>query len=179
MTRLKERYNNEVVPKLKKDLGRENPWALPRLEKVVINMGVGKALENRKRLEAAAKDLAAITGQKPVLTKARTSISAFKLREGQEIGCKVTLRGSRMYEFLDRLINVAIPRIKDFRGLPVKGFDSHGNYTMGMGDQFVFPEIVPDQVEFPQGMNITVVFKNGQKGASHRLLEHLGMPFQR
>ncbi len=177
--RLEKRYREEVVPSLMARLGIGNPMQVPRLEKVVVNMGVGKAVENRKRLETAAEELALITGQKPVIAAARTSISAFRLREGMPIGCRVTLRRARMYEFLDRLISVVIPRIRDFRGIPTGSFDGRGNFSMGLSEQIVFPEISIDKVEFVQGMNITMVMSGRNDEWSLELLRALGMPFQR
>lgn len=178
MARLLERYRTEVVPQLKKALGTENSLALPRLDKIVVSMGVGKALENKNRLDAAARDLATITGQKPLVTRARKSVAGFKLRKGQEIGLKVTLRGRRMYEFLDRLITVVIPRIRDFRGLSPRAFDDAGNYNMGISEQVVFPEINIDKMEFVQGMNITIGVKARKPEHSFELLRRLGVPFR-
>jgi large subunit ribosomal protein L5 len=178
MARLFEKYKKEAVPALKEKLNLKNVMAVPRLEKIVVNAGVGKAIENKDRIEAAVKDIAAITGQKPVVTRARQSISGFKLRQGEKIGCKVTLRGKVMYEFLDKLISVVIPRLRDFRGLDPKSFDTQGNFNMGIGEQSVFPEISIDQVQFVQGMDITMVISNGSKKASHELLKALGMPFR-
>jgi len=178
MARLLETYKNRVVPELMKKFGYTNPMAVPCIEKVVVNMGVGKATENKKRLEDAIRDLATITGQKPVVTRARKSVAAFKVREGQEIGCKVTLRGKRMYEFLDRLISLAIPRIRDFRGIPATSFDGRGGYTLGLAEQVVFPEINIDKVEFVQGMDITVRITGNSDEASRELLRLLGFPFK-
>ncbi len=177
--RLLEKYRAEVIPKLKEKFGIENLLALPRLEKIVVNMGVGKALENKNRIDHAVRDLATITGKKPVVAKARRSVSGFRLRQGNPIGVFVTLRKDRMYEFLDRLISIAIPRIRDFRGLDPKGFDGHGNYNMGLSEQIVFPEINLDKLEFVQGMNVTIVTtaKNDEQG--YELLLGLGMPFKR
>jgi large subunit ribosomal protein L5 len=179
MARLLDAYKEKVVPELKKRFGYANTLAVPRVEKIVVNMGVGKATENKKRLEDAVKDLAAITGQKPLITRARKSVSAFKLRRGNEIGCKVTLRGKRMYEFLDRLISLAMPRIRDFRGFSPESFDKFGNYTLGLAEQLVFPEINIDKVEFVQGMDITIVVTGGSAEASRELLRMLGFPFRR
>ncbi len=178
MTRLLEHYQNEVKPKLMEELGRKNPMAVPSISKIVVNMGVGQAVQNRKRLEDAMRDLATITGQKPAITKARRSVSSFRLREGTPIGCKVTLHGKRMYEFLDRLISIAIPRIRDFRGLSRDAFDSTGNYSLGLEDQIIFPEINIDKVEFAQGMDVTLVTtaKNDEEG--YRLLKLMGMPLR-
>lgn len=180
MARLMVKYNEEIVPELKKRLGRDNIMSIPKLEKIVINMGVGKAIENKRRLECAVKDLSLITGQRPVITKAKKSIAGFKLRAGQEIGCKVTLRKHRMYEFLDRLICIAIPRIRDFRGVSRKSFDPFGNYSLGIRDQSVFPEINLDTVEFLQGMDINMVIKNSKSSQeSIELLSLFGMPFKK
>ncbi|HZN61179.1 MAG TPA: 50S ribosomal protein L5 [Planctomycetota bacterium] len=178
MSRLLERYRNEIVPELKKQLGKDNPLALPRVEKVTISMGVGKAIENKNRLDAAARDLGQIAGQKPALTRARKSVANFKLRKGQQIGVKVTLRGARAYEFLDRLISIVIPRIRDFRGLSPKAFDEAGNYNLGISEQVVFPEINLDKVEFVQGMNITIGVRARKAADSFELLKRLGVPFR-
>ena len=178
MARLLEKYRNELVPELKKSLGSDNALALPRLDKIVISMGVGKAIENKNRLDAAAKDLSIISGQKPAVCRARKSVASFKLRKGQEIGLKVTLRGARAYEFLDRLISIVIPRIRDFRGLSPKAFDQVGNYNLGIAEQTVFPEINLDKVEFVQGMNITIGVKTRRPEHSMELLKRLGVPFR-
>lgn len=178
MTRLIKQYYSEIVPALKEELCIKNIMALPKLEKIVVNMGVGKALENKRRLECATRDLGLIVGQKPVITKAKNSVAGFKLREGQEIGCKVTLRKDRMYEFLDRLVNIAIPRIRDFRGLNPKSFDKGANYTLGIADISIFPEINLDAIEFYQGMDVTMVIRNGSPKASLELLKKFGMPFK-
>jgi large subunit ribosomal protein L5 len=178
MARLLEKYRSDIVPQLKKALATENVHALPRLEKIVVSMGVGEALENKNRLDAAAKDLATITGQKPLVCRARKSVAGFKLRKGQEIGLKVTLRGARMYEFLDRLITIVIPRIRDFRGLNPRSFDQAGNYNLGISEQVVFPEINIDKLEFVQGMNITIGVKARRKEHSFELLRQLGVPFR-
>ncbi len=178
MARLMERYQAEVLPALKGELGRENVCSIPKLGKVVISMGIGLATQDKKRLESATKELSQITGQKAVICKARKSVSNFKLREGQEIGTKVTLRGARMYEFLDRLINVALPRVRDFRGLNPRGFDGRGNYSMGVSEQTIFPEIDPDKVEYQQGMNITFVTTATNDREALRLLTLMGLPFQ-
>ena len=179
MARLQDEYKQKVVPELMKKFGYTNALAVPRLEKVVVNMGVGKATENKKRLEDAVKDLAAITGQKPLITKARKSVSAFKLRQGNDIGCKVTLRGKRMYEFLDRLISLAIPRVKDFRGLNPSSFDGRGGYNMGLIEQTVFPEIDPASVTVTQGMNISIDTSAKTDEEARDLLSLMGMPFRR
>lgn len=176
--RLKLRYRKEGVPALVKDLGLKNPFQAPRLEKIVVNMGLGEALANNKILESAVDQLAAITGQKPVITRARKSIANFKLRQGQAIGCAVTLRGDRMYEFLDRLISVALPRVRDFKGVSPKAFDGKGNYTLGIREQIIFPEINYDQIEKVKGLNISFVTtaKNDEQGLA--LMRHFGMPFR-
>ena len=178
MARLMERYRTEIVPQLQKELGYTNPMAVPRLEKISLNMGVGKATENKNRIPAAVKDLAAITGQQPVTTRSRQAVAGFKLRENQEIGCKVTLRGRRMYEFLDRLISIVLPRVRDFRGLSPKSYDRAGNYSMGLADQIVFPEIAADRVEFPQGVDGTLTVRARKPEDSKALLKALGMPFR-
>jgi large subunit ribosomal protein L5 len=178
MARLLDRYKTEIAPALKTELGYKNVYAVPRLEKVVISMGVGAALENKNRLDAASRDLAQIAGQKPAVCRARKSVAGFKLRQGQEIGLKVTLRGPRMYEFVDRLVSVVIPRIRDFRGLSPKAFDQAGNYNLGISEQVVFPEINLDKVEFQQGMNITIGVKARKPSDSLALLQKLGVPFR-
>jgi len=176
--RLRLRYTAELRPALMKELGLSNPMAAPRLEKVVVNMGVGEATQNAKVLDPAVAELAQITGQKPVITKAKKSIAAFKVREGQPIGCMVTLRGDRMYEFLDRLINVALPRVRDFRGVPSRSFDGRGNYTLGLRDQLIFPEIDYAKVERQKGMNITIVTTAKSDEHARALLKAIGMPFR-
>lgn len=176
--RLKEKYRTDIVPAMRERFGYGNALAVPRIEKITVSMGVGRATENQKVLEAAAADLAQITGQRPVVTKSRKSISQFRLRQGQAIGCMVTLRGARMYEFLDRLISVVIPRIRDFRGLKRNSFDGRGNYNMGLPDQLVFPEINLDKMEHSQGMNISISIRNGTDDASRELLRLFGMPFR-
>jgi large subunit ribosomal protein L5 len=178
MARLLERYQKEIAPRLAEKLGRKNRLSLPRLQKIVVNMGVGKALQEKNRIEQAAEQLAQITGQKALVTKARIAISGFRLRAGNEIGCKVTLRGRRMYEFLDRLISVALPRIRDFRGVNPKSFDGHGNYSLGLAEQVVFPEIDPDKVTFSQGMDITFVTSTHSDDEARELLRQFGMPFR-
>jgi large subunit ribosomal protein L5 len=178
MSRLLEFYKEKIIPDMSEKFGYKNVLEVPRVTKIVVNMGVGKALENKKYLEDAEKQLGLITGQKPAITRAKKSIAGFKLRKGNAIGCKVTLRGERMYEFLDRLLSVALPRIKDFRGLSSKGFDQRGNYTLGIHEQLVFPEINPDNVEFVQGMDITVVISGNKKETSKELLRLLGTPFK-
>lgn len=179
MVRLQERYKTDILPALAKELGRTNPHALPQLKKIVVSMGLGKAIGERKRLEEAVGHLGQITGQRPQITKARNAVSGFRLRENMEIGCMVTLRGKRMYEFLDRLINLALPRVRDFRGVNPKGFDGRGNFSMGLSDQMSFPEINPDKVNFPQGMNITMVTTAATNDEGRLLLRELGIPFQK
>ena len=178
MARLLDRYQKEILPALGKKLGRANVLSLPRLQKIVVNMGVGKALQDKNRMEQSAEQLAQITGQRPQVTRARVAISAFKLREGNEIGCRVTLRRERMYEFLDRLISVALPRIRDFRGINPNSFDGHGNYTFGLSEQLVFPEIDPDKVTFTQGMDVTFVMSTNSDDEARELLRAFGMPFR-
>ncbi len=179
MSRLEKQYHESIRPQLMKDLEIQNVWAVPRLKKVVVNVGVGEASQNIKLLDAAMDELGAITGQKPVLRRARKSIAAFKLREGQPVGATVTLRGKRMYEFIDRLVNVALPRVRDFRGASTKAFDGRGNYTMGLEDQLIFPEIDFSRVSQSRGMNITFVTTSRNDQGARRLLELLGMPFRR
>ncbi|TMK52170.1 MAG: 50S ribosomal protein L5 [Actinobacteria bacterium] len=175
--RLKERYRNEIVPALKQELSLANVMQVPRVTKVILNMGIGEALKDAKLIEGATKDLATITGQKALVTKARKSIANFKLREGQAIGAKVTLRGDRMWEFLDRLLSIALPRIRDFRGLPTK-MDGSGNYTFGVTEQLIFPEIEYDRVVRVRGMDITVVTTAGNDDQARALLRALGFPFR-
>lgn len=177
MARLKEYYRKTVVPALIKEFGYKNPMAVPKLEKITINMGVGEATQNPKLLDAAARELAQITGQRPVITKAKKSVSAFKLREGMAIACMVTLRGDRMYEFFDRLTNIALPRVRDFRGVSTKSFDGRGNYTLGIRDQLIFPEIDYNKVEKVKGMNISITTTARTDAEGLSLLKHLGMPF--
>ena len=177
--RLKQRYQDEVRAQLKESLGLGNVMEVPRFEKVVLNMGVGKATQQQSLLEGAVRDLTTITGQKPIVTKAKKSIAAFKLREGNSIGAKVTLRGDRMWEFLDRLISLAIPRIRDFRGLPPNSFDGRGNYTFGVTEQLIFPEIDYDKVDSPRGMDITVVTTARTDAEGRALLDAFGFPFRR
>jgi large subunit ribosomal protein L5 len=176
--RLKVRYREEILPRLRHELGYANPMEVPRLQKVVINMGVGDALKDARMLEAATQDLAVIAGQRPVVTKARKSIAGFKLREGMSIGAKVTLRGDRMWEFVDRLITVAIPRIRDFRGLSRRSFDGHGNYTLGLTEQLIFPEVDYDKVVKVRGMDITVATTAQTDDEGRALLIALGFPFE-
>lgn len=178
MSRLKERYLREVVPALRKEFGYANPMAVPRLEKIVINMGLGEATQNAKIVETGIDELARITGQRGVMTRARKSIAAFKVREGMPVGAMVTLRGERMYEFLDRLISIALPRVRDFRGVSPRGFDGRGNYTLGLRDQLIFPEIDYMKVDKPRGMNVSVVTTARTDEEARRLLQLLGMPFR-
>ena len=176
--RLQEKYRTEIRPRLMEEFSIGNVHAVPALEKISVNMGIGKARENQKHLEEAMRDLSLITGQKAVVTRARRSIAQFHIREGYPVGCRVTLRGKRMYEFLDRLVNFAIPRIRDFRGLKDK-LDGRGGYTMGLNDQTVFPEVNIDKLEHPQGMTITMTMSGGRDDVSKRLLEEFGLPFRR
>ncbi len=176
--RLREKYQKTVVPALIKEFGFKNPMAVPKLEKISINIGLGEATQTPKLMEGAVAELAQISGQRPVITKARKSIAAFKLREGMSIGCMVTLRGDRMYEFLDRLVNVALPRVRDFRGVSTKSFDGRGNYTLGLKDQLVFPEIDYNKVEKTKGMNICITTTAKTDAEGLALLKHLGMPFR-
>jgi large subunit ribosomal protein L5 len=178
MARLLERYQKQIVPELAQKFGRQNALSLPRLEKIVVNMGVGKALQDKNRMQQSADQLAQITGQRPQITKAKKSVSGFRLREGNEIGCRVTLRGRRMYEFLDRLISIALPRIRDFRGVNPKSFDGQGNYSLGLSEQMVFPEIDPDKVTFTQGMDVTFVTSTRSDDEARELLRSFGMPFR-
>jgi large subunit ribosomal protein L5 len=178
MARLLEKYKTEILPALATKLGRKNVHSLPRLEKIVVNMGVGKALQDKNRMEQAADQLTQLTGQKSQVRQARVAVSGFRLRENNEIGCRVTLRGSRMYEFLDRLISIALPRIRDFRGINPKSFDGHGNYSMGLAEQQVFPEIDPDKVTFVQGMDVTFVTSTNKDDEARELLRGFGMPFR-
>jgi large subunit ribosomal protein L5 len=176
--RLQERYYKEILPGLGEKLGRKNPHSLPKLEKIVVNMGVGQAITDKKFMEDAVAALTQLAGQKPIICKSRKSVANFKLREGMEIGCKVTLRGARMYEFLDRLISLALPRVRDFRGLNPNAFDGHGNYNLGLTEQLVFPELNPDKFTRPQGMNITLVMSTEKDADSRELLRGFGMPFK-
>lgn len=175
--RLKEKYLNEVAPALRDKFGYSSVMEIPKIEKVVVNMGVGEAVGDPKSLDAAVGDLTAITGQKPIITRAKKSIASFKLRAGMPIGCKVTLRGERMYHFLDKLFNVALPRIRDFRGVSPDGFDGRGNYTLGLKEQLVFPEIVYDKIDKLRGMDIAVVTTAGTDEEGYDLLKAMGMPF--
>ncbi|HVP42714.1 MAG TPA: 50S ribosomal protein L5 [Terriglobales bacterium] len=176
--RLRARFEKEIAPSLLKELELKNPMAVPRLHKIVLNMGVGEATQNAKILDPAATELGQITGQKPVVTKAKKSIAAFKVREGMPIGVMVTLRGDRMYEFFDRLVNVALPRVRDFRGVSTKSFDGRGNYTLGLRDQLVFPEIDYAKVDKMKGMNVTIVTTAKDDNQARALLKHMGMPFR-
>lgn len=179
MARLQQRYTAEILPRLAEQLGRTNPHALPKLQKIVVSMGVGKSIQDQKILDDAAETLTVITGQKPVITRSRKSISQFKLREGMPVGCCVTLRGKRMYEFLDRLITLVLPRVRDFRGLNPKAFDGNGNYSLGLNEQMVFPEINADKVKHVQGMNIAIVTTTRNDDEGRLLLREFGMPFQK
>jgi large subunit ribosomal protein L5 len=176
--RLLDQYKKKILPALAKELRQKNRLALPRLDKIVVNMGVGAAVAEKKYMEEAIDALRLITGQQPVVTTARKSIANFRLRQGMSIGCKVTLRGRRMYEFLDRLICLALPRVRDFRGLDPNGFDGHGNYNLGLSEQLVFPELYPDKYTRAQGMNITIVTTAKRNEEAYRLLQGFGMPFQ-
>src|SRR5919201_1236209 len=176
--RLKEHYTKTVIPALTKEFGYKNPMAVPKIEKVSLNIGLGEATGNSKLMDGAVNELAAISGQRPVVTKAKKSIAAFKLRQGMSIGCMVTLRGDRMYEFLDRLMNVALPRVRDFRGVSPKSFDGRGNYTMGLRDQLIFPEIPYEKVDKIRGMNVTIVTTARSDDEARELLKQLGMPFR-
>jgi large subunit ribosomal protein L5 len=178
MARLMERYQKEIATRLAEKLGRKNTLSLPRLQKIVVNMGVGKALQDKNRMEQAAENLTNIAGQRAQVTKSRVAVSGFRLREGNEIGCRVTLRGRRMYEFLDRLISIAMPRIRDFRGVNPKSFDGNGNYSLGLTEQMVFPEIDPDKVTFTQGMDVTFVTSTRNDDEARELLRLFGMPFR-
>lgn len=178
MARLKDIYKSKVVPELVKEFGYKNRMAVPRLEKIIISMGVGRAVQDKKFIELSKADLTLITGQMPLVCKAKKSVSNFKVRQGQETGLKVTIRGERMYEFMDRLISLAIPRVRDFRGLSPKGFDGRGSYSMGLSEQTVFPEINTAKVEFQQGMNITFVTTTRSDDEARRMLALFGMPFK-
>jgi large subunit ribosomal protein L5 len=176
--RLREQYQKKAVPAMTKEFGYKNVMAVPRLDKITINIGMGEATQNAKLMDGAVGELAQIAGQKPVITKASKSIAAFKLREGMSIGCMVTLRGDRMYEFFDRLVNVALPRVRDFRGLSTKSFDGRGNYTLGVKDQLIFPEIDYSKVEKTKGMNISITTTAGTDAEGVALLRQMGMPFR-
>jgi large subunit ribosomal protein L5 len=175
--RLRDRYSKEVAPALKKELGIDNSMAIPRVEKVILNMGLGEAVANPKMLDGAVDELSSIAGQRAVVTKAKKSIATYKLRAGMPIGARVTLRGDRMYEFLDRLINIALPRVRDFRGVPTKAFDGRGNYTLGIRDHFIFPEIDYAKTDKSKGLNVTIVTTAGRDDRARQLLKELGMPF--
>jgi large subunit ribosomal protein L5 len=176
--RLRSKFDKEVAPALLKELELTNPMAVPRLHKIVVNMGVGEATQNSKVLDPAVNELGQITGQKPVTTKARKSIAAFKVREGQSIGAMVTLRGDRMYEFFDRLVNIVLPRVRDFKGVSTKSFDGRGNFTLGLHDQLIFPEISYEKVDKQKGMNVTIVTTAANDNQARTLLKHMGMPFR-
>jgi large subunit ribosomal protein L5 len=176
---MKEQFLKEVIPAMQRDFGYENVMEVPRLVKVVVNIGLGEALENAKALDAASNDLAAITGQKPIITRAKKSIATFRLREGNPIGAKVTLRGSRMYDFLDRLFNIALPRVRDFRGVSPDSFDGRGNYTLGLREQLVWPELDYDSIDQVRGMEISIVTTAQADDEARHLLQLLGMPFRR
>ncbi len=178
MARLKEKFNTEIAPALQQKFGYKNIMQIPRLEKVVINMGVGEAISNSKAIDSAVADLTKIAGQRPVVTKARKSIAAFKLREGMPIGTKVTLRGERMYEFVDRLLNVALPRVRDFRGVSAKSFDGRGNYTVGIKEQLIFPEIEYDKIDKLRGMDVVFVTTAKSDEEAREMLRLFGMPFR-
>lgn len=177
MARLKDYYKKEIVPRLTKDFAYKNVMQVPKITKIVVNMGLGEALSNIKILDSASEEISVITGQRPIITKARRSVANFKLREGNPIGCAVTLRREKMYEFLDRLVNVALPRVRDFRGISPKGFDGRGNYTFGIKEQIIFPEISYDKIDKIKGMNITVVTTAKTDEEARSLLRYLGMPF--
>jgi len=176
--RLRSKFEKEVAPALLKELELKNPMAVPRLHKIVVNMGVGEATQNAKVLDPAVNELGQITGQKPVVTRSKKSIAAFKVRQGQSIGAMVTLRGDRMYEFFDRLVNIVLPRVRDFRGVSSKSFDGRGNYTIGLHDQLIFPEISYEKVDKLKGMNVTIVTTAPNDNQARSLLKHMGMPFR-
>jgi large subunit ribosomal protein L5 len=176
--RLRSKFEKEVAPALLKELELKNTMAVPRLNKIVVNMGMGEATQNSKVLDPAVNELGQITGQKPIITKAKKSIAAFKVREGQAIGTMVTLRGDRMYEFFDRLVNIVLPRVRDFRGVSTKSFDGRGTYTLGLHDQLIFPEIFYEKVDKQKGMNVTIVTTAANDNQARTLLKHLGMPFR-
>ena len=178
-SRLKEKYQKEVVPALQKEFDYNNPMQVPTVHKVVVNIGMGEAIQNAKAMDAAVSDLASITGQRPVITRAKRSVAAFKLREGMQIGCMVTLRGDRMYYFLDKLINVALPRLRDFQGISPEAFDGRGNYTLGLREQLVFPEIDYDKVDKVRGMEVSIVTTARTDEEGRRLLKLMGMPFKK
>lgn len=178
MARLQEQYDTQIAPALSEKFGVKNKMGIPKLEKVVINMGVGRATQDKTALDAAVDTLTKISGQKPQVTRAKVSVASFRLREGNEIGCKVTLRGRRMFEFLDRLISIALPRIRDFRGVNPNSFDGHGNFTLGLAEQVVFPEIDADKIQHSQGMDITIVTSSNNDDQARELLKSFGMPFR-
>jgi large subunit ribosomal protein L5 len=178
MARLFDKYHKEIVPALQKKFSRNNVLSLPRLQKIVVNMGVGKALQDKNRIEKAAEELSQITGQKAQVRLSRVAVSGFRLRENVAIGCRVTLRGKRMYEFMDRLISIALPRIRDFRGVNPKSFDGNGNYSLGLTEQQVFPEVDPDKITFAQGMDVTFVTSVAKDDEARELLRAFGMPFR-
>ncbi len=178
MARLKDRYNEEIAPALKERFGIENPMRIPRLEKIVVNMGVGEASQNSRALDGAMEDLATITGQKAQMRRARKSIAGFKIREGMPVGARVTLRGERMWEFLDRLVSVALPRVRDFRGISPNSFDGHGNYALGLREQLIFPEISYDAIDTTRGLDVAVVTTTESDEEAQELLRLLGMPFR-
>jgi large subunit ribosomal protein L5 len=178
MARLKDRYREEVAPALKERFGIENPMRIPKLEKIIVNMGVGEAAQDSRRLESAMEDLARITGQKPQLRRARKSVAGFKIREGMPVGARATLRGERMWEFLDRLISVALPRVRDFRGVSPSSFDGHGNYALGLREQLIFPEISYDAIDATRGLDVAVVTTTESDEEARELLRLLGMPFR-
>jgi large subunit ribosomal protein L5 len=177
--RLKERYESEILPVLREEFGYPNVMAVPRPEKIVLNIGIGEAIQNSKALDAASRDLAIITGQRPAVRRAKKSVAAFKLRAGMPVGLTVTLRGDRMYEFIDRLLNLALPRVRDFRGLSTRSFDGRGNYTLGLREQLIFPEIEYDRIDRVRGLEVTIVTSARTDTEARRLLELMGMPFQR
>ena len=179
MARLLKHYRETVIPSLKQELGRENVHSLPKLQKININMGVGAAVQDRKKLDEALDHLTRLSGQKPQITRAKKAVATFRLREGMPIGCRVTLRGLRMYEFLDRLITLALPRVRDFRGISPKAFDGNGNYSLGLTEQFVFPEVPADKATFTQGMNVTLVTTATNDEEGRLLLQALGIPFRK
>jgi large subunit ribosomal protein L5 len=178
-SRLRARYQDEVAPKLAKEFGLENPMAVPKVEKISLNMGLGEAIQNIKILDDAVEEMAALAGQRPTITRAQKSIASFKVREGMPIGCRVTLRGERMWDFLDRLITVALPRVRDFRGVPTRSFDGRGNYTLGLREHTIFPEIDLNRIDKVKGMNVTIVTTAGNDERARFLLRELGMPFVR
>jgi len=178
MARLRDKYKQEIAPQLREKFNYKNRFQIPQLEKIVINVGLGKAIGEPKFLEAAVEELSVITGQRPVVTRARKSVAAFKVREGMSLGCKVTLRGKRMYEFFDRLVNVTLPRVRDFRGIAPTSFDGRGNFTLGIEEQIIFPEINYEKIPLVHGMDITLVTTAGSDGEAKELLRFLGMPFR-